>query len=198
MTQEKVFWKRGAAWIVFSFTLLLTLILVSAVAWNSGLRRYFEDKKIAKQCKEKILSVLKSPSTAQFSNFEKLSNWNMFYDVDAQNSYWAMIRETYLCKREQLWCNSEPELYVEEMDASDRKRYLEDWHYCEQAREYYQEWTMSWDSVDLLCDKFVSSCEKLKNLEEESKKKSKEMCDNAKKGFEEWLYTEEDLAVFCE
>lgn len=186
------------SWIILWLTWLLTLILVSAVVWNSVLREHFEDKEIAKQCQEKILSVLKSPSTAQFSNFEKLSNWNMFYDVDAQNSYWAMIRETYLCKREQLWCNSEPELFLKSMDSSERERYVEDWHYCEIARESYQEWTISWDSVDLLCDKFVSSCEKLKNIEEKSEKNSKEMCDNAKKGVEEWLYTEEDLAVLCE
>lgn len=160
-------------------------------------RGWQEDNKPKEECKQKILSVLKSPSTAQFSNFEKLSNWNMLFDVDAQNSYWAMIRSSYLCKIDQPSCLDLPELYVEKMDVSDRERYSTRWNNCVEARDFYKKWTLSWEHVGVFCDEFVSACEKLKNIEEEIEKNSKERCEDAKKSFEEWLYSEEDVKVFC-
>lgn len=52
-------------------------------------------------CENAIESVLKAPSTAQFSNprfTESEPNYVVQLDVDAQNSFGATIRETYTCQ----------------------------------------------------------------------------------------------------
>ncbi len=63
------------------------------------------DKNIA-DCQNLMLSQLKSPSSATFSNIEKASDdlWQYVRgSVDSQNSYWAMLRTNFVCVRDALW-----------------------------------------------------------------------------------------------
>lgn len=164
------------SWIILWLTWLLTLTLVSAVVWNSGLREHFEDKKIAKQCQEKILSVLKSPSTAQFSNFIKISNSICVFDVDAQNSFWAMIRTKYLCNLDPVPFEKEileikgienieeigyvkiktcitkatlGENFSNCLYEAEREKLRE--KTCNEAIELSKQWYLSWEDVNNIC-----------------------------------------------
>ena len=59
--------------------------------------QYFEHKRVVSLCQKKIKAILKSPATAQFSNFQQIWDNLVYYDVDAQNSYWALIRGKFIC-----------------------------------------------------------------------------------------------------
>jgi len=59
---------------------------------------YFEVKNIAEQV---VKDRLKAPSTAKFvqsdAALNKKGSWDVYGEVDSQNSYGAMLRSRYLC-----------------------------------------------------------------------------------------------------
>lgn len=78
------------------------------------------DKNVA-DCQNLMLSQLKSPSSAKFSNIEKASDdlWQYVRgSVDSQNSFWAMLRTNFVCVTDALW---KMEVYAD--DGEDKTTY---------------------------------------------------------------------------
>ena len=75
----------------------LFLTFIGTVFYTQVWREYFEHKRVVSLCQKEIKAVLKSPATAQFSNFQQIWDNLVAYDVDAQNSYWALIRGKFIC-----------------------------------------------------------------------------------------------------
>lgn len=57
-------------------------------------------QELGEKCKTNILDKLKAPGSAQFSNLRNIGERFIVYDVDAQNSFGALLRSSYLCDLE--------------------------------------------------------------------------------------------------
>lgn len=82
------------------FYLALTIIawIISMFFIFVFLKVYiYNPYKIKKDCKNLIQKQLVSPASAKFSNYEEGKYWLIYYDVDSQNKFWAMIRSKREC-----------------------------------------------------------------------------------------------------
>lgn len=89
-------------------------LVVLALGWwayyyfqsNGAVNKTITVDKNVSDCQNLMLSQLKSPSSAKFSNIEKASDdlWQYVRgSVDSQNSFWAMLRTDFVCVRDALW-----------------------------------------------------------------------------------------------
>lgn len=70
--------------------------------------RYLTEKdtdELYETCKNRVFTSLKAPATAKFGDYDRnlKNNWYkgdylIVFDVDAQNSYGALIRKKYMCR----------------------------------------------------------------------------------------------------
>ena len=152
------------------------LIILALVIWNYWIWDRFEEYNLSKICQEEIKMILKSPSTAHFSNLRKIGNNIVTYDVDAQNSFWALIRGTYLCNLDTVswekkifsvdWlddiesideksvklCVTKATLGTDFSDClfeGQRAKLRE--KTCNEARELNEQGLLSWEHVDNIC-----------------------------------------------
>lgn len=106
-------WKKQ--WISLLAAIFLIIIMLSVLGWISDtisnptsnwpktVEQVWADKKFeaSAYCKTAVESLLKSPSTAKFSNYQYGYQWEWIWrvvlDVDAQNSFGAMLRSSYFC-----------------------------------------------------------------------------------------------------
>ena len=165
----------GILWILVWAWGLLTIFLL--IAWNNWLGNRIEEGNLWKQCQEEIKLMLKSPASAQFSNFMKIWDNIVVYDVDAQNSFWALIRTTYLCNLGPSMFNEQRVFEVEwiedieSIDVIDVELCIKNWilgynfsdclfeaqraqlreKTCNEAKELYQQGLLSGEHVNNVC-----------------------------------------------
>lgn len=121
--------------------------LVVGLPWRLFGESYWGLKIDQKECKNAIKSTLKAPASAQFSNFEKIENGDFWYDVDAQNSYGALIRSSYVC--EKVW---------EKIFA----KQIENW-----SKDWYRSFVKKKNEAKDFMEKQIESCIKIKKNKEE-------------------------------
>ena len=74
----------------------ITAVLVLALTGCAG-----EHDADIQKCEDKVKNTLQAPTTAQFSGVKATKHdfgvWTIEGDVDAQNSFGAMVRDTFSC-----------------------------------------------------------------------------------------------------
>lgn len=97
-------------WLFGICTAVLAFVVVGVALENSGGSDYnppayvppvaVHDSDVESVCHDRVLDLLKAPSTAQFSGDKVVGfgdNWTDVGFVDSENSFSAMIRNTYTC-----------------------------------------------------------------------------------------------------
>ena len=97
-TTEK---KKKKFWVAFRIFTIVVVIILWCVA-DVIFEPKIQEQKIIKACENQVKEYLKAPSTAIFSNTEKRNvreyGWPVVYwMVESQNSFWAMIKDYYFC-----------------------------------------------------------------------------------------------------
>jgi len=98
--------RRSSRWMLWLVAGLVVLGLTGtgAAFWMSGepaRESGPSQTQLVDQCREAVRPKLKAPSTAQFPGGEKVESsgttYRVFGQVDAQNSFGAMLRTDYRC-----------------------------------------------------------------------------------------------------
>lgn len=84
---------------LFLIFLVISIGTIGVIAWIFLWKPYLTLRSEQQNCQESIKKILKSPASAQFSEFEKFINGDIWYEVDSQNSYGALIRWSYVCEK---------------------------------------------------------------------------------------------------
>ena len=115
---KKVFkWPLILLWILLWFIIIMAIFIIT-VAPNSTFWLWFwklnttDDTNIKQEIpirctyeiKETIRNQYKSPSTVDFVECKTVPNWWVTWYADAQNSFWATIRSSFLCNRDWKEC----------------------------------------------------------------------------------------------
>lgn len=84
---------------------LLIIVIVAAVGSGSDVRVQPEFE-ARSECRMAVVNSLKAPSTAKFVSIQAKQTapgrWTVGGQVDAQNSFGAMIRSYYICEAVQV------------------------------------------------------------------------------------------------